>query len=315
MFNLSLFYAADAAGNVCKFRAYIGFNYTGGANTQPATTTCTEVKMVPAAPHPLVNAVPAPVPPPGAETPADPDDPMTRVRRRFDPSRCDPRIGVPGDRQSERLLLQSRIPVCRERPPLPAGPRAGRPTEGWRRARSGTAGPPWVQIGTEGGVLPAPVVIPATPVGYNYNRRDVVVTNVQEHALFLGPAERADVIADFTNVPVGSTLILYNDSPAPVPGFDTRLDYYTGAPDLSSTGGAPTTQPGYGPNIRTIMQIRITGRPPQSDLQPVESAGGFARRFQEHPAGDHRAREPPIPPAPCQRNRFPPRTPMPGSRT
>ena len=122
-----------------------------------------------------------------------------------------------------------------------------------------TAGPMWVQIGTEGGVLPAPVLIPATPVGYNYNRRDVVVTNVQEHALFLGPAERADVIVDLTAIPDGSTLILYNDSPAPVPGFDTRLDYYTGDPDQSSTGGAPTTLPGYGPNIRTMMQIRVTG--------------------------------------------------------
>ena len=121
-----------------------------------------------------------------------------------------------------------------------------------------TAGPAWVQIGTEGGVLPLPVVIPPTPVGYNYNRRDIVVTNVQEHALFLGPAERADVIVDLSQIPVGSSLLLYNDSPAPVPGYDVRLDYYTGAPDLSSTGGAPLIQAGYGPNIRTVMQINIT---------------------------------------------------------
>jgi FtsP/CotA-like multicopper oxidase with cupredoxin domain len=120
-----------------------------------------------------------------------------------------------------------------------------------------TAGPAWVQIGTEGGVLPQAVVIPPTPVGYNYNRRDIVVTNVQEHALFLGPAERADVIVDFSQVAPGSSLILYNDSPAPVPGYDVRLDYYTGAPDLSSTGGAPLIQAGYGPNIRTMMQINV----------------------------------------------------------
>ncbi len=119
------------------------------------------------------------------------------------------------------------------------------------------AGPYWVQIGTEGGTLPAPVLIPATPIGYNYNRRDVVVTNVQEHALFLGPAERADVVVNFSGVTPGSTLILYNDSPAPVPGYDTRLDYYTGDPDQGTTGGAPSTLPGYGPNIRTMMQIQI----------------------------------------------------------
>ncbi len=42
-----------------------------------------------------------------------------------------------------------------------------------------TAGPSIIQIGTEGGFLPAPVVLPNTPVGYNYNRRDIVVLNVQ----------------------------------------------------------------------------------------------------------------------------------------
>ena len=75
-----------------------------------------------------------------------------------------------------------------------------------------TAGPAMIQIGTEGGFLPAPVVLPNTPVGYNYNRRDIVVLNVSNHTLFLGPAERADVIIDFSQVPDGSRLILYNDS-------------------------------------------------------------------------------------------------------
>ena len=36
-----------------------------------------------------------------------------------------------------------------------------------------------IQIGTEGGFLPAPVVIPNQPVNYDYNRRDIVVLNVQ----------------------------------------------------------------------------------------------------------------------------------------
>ena len=119
-----------------------------------------------------------------------------------------------------------------------------------------TAGPAIVQIGTEGGLLPAPVVIPSTPVGYNYNRRDIVVLNVEDKGLFMGPAERADIVVDFTAY-AGKTLILYNDAPAPVPGLDPRLDYYTGDPDQTDTGGAPTTLPGYGPNTRTIMQIRV----------------------------------------------------------
>lgn len=122
-----------------------------------------------------------------------------------------------------------------------------------------TAGPAMIQIGTEGGFLPAPVVLPNTPIGYNYNRRDIVVLNVSNHTLLLGPAERADVIVDFSGVPDGSKLILYNDAPAPVPAFDTRYDYYTGDPDQTSTGGAPPTLPGYGPNTRTMMQFQVSG--------------------------------------------------------
>ncbi len=119
-----------------------------------------------------------------------------------------------------------------------------------------TAGPPWIQIGTEGGLLPAPAVIPATPVTYETNPRSITITNIGVHGLLLGPAERADVIVDFSAF-AGKTLILYNDAPAPVPAFDARIDYYTGAPDTSTSGGAPSTLPGYGPNTRTIMQIVV----------------------------------------------------------
>ncbi len=123
------------------------------------------------------------------------------------------------------------------------------------------AGPSWVMIGTEGGFLPSPVVIPPQPVDYVYNRRDIVVLNVSTHGLFLGPAERADVVVDFSQF-AGKTIILYNDSPAPVPAADPRIDYYTGDPDFSwatgdGTGGAPSTLAGYGPNTRTIMQFRV----------------------------------------------------------
>ncbi|HEY5483075.1 MAG TPA: hypothetical protein VIK31_04600, partial [Propionibacteriaceae bacterium] len=121
------------------------------------------------------------------------------------------------------------------------------------------AGPSMIQIGTEGGILPSPVVLPNTPVGYNYNRRDIVVLNISNHTLMLGPAERADVIVDFSGVPAGSKIIMYNDAPAPVPAFDPRYDYYTGDPDQRSTGGAPTTMAGYGPNTRTILQFQVEG--------------------------------------------------------
>ncbi len=122
-----------------------------------------------------------------------------------------------------------------------------------------TMGPKMIQIGSEGGFLPKPVVHPNQPINYNYNRRDIVVLNVQEKNLFLGPAERADVIIDFSTVPPGKNIILYNDGPAPTPAFDTRYDYYTGNPDQTAGGGAPSTLRGYGPNTRTIMQFRVQG--------------------------------------------------------
>ena len=120
------------------------------------------------------------------------------------------------------------------------------------------AGPPLIQIGTEGGFLPAPVELKNQPVNYDYNRRSITVLNITAKTLLLGPAERADVIIDFSQLISGTKLILYNDAPAPVPAFDTRNDYYTGDPDQTSTGGAPTTLPGYGPNTRTIMQLQVT---------------------------------------------------------
>jgi FtsP/CotA-like multicopper oxidase with cupredoxin domain len=119
-----------------------------------------------------------------------------------------------------------------------------------------TAGPAMIQIGSESGLLPAPVVIPSTPVGYEYNRRSITVLNIFTHGLLLGPAERADVMVDFSQF-AGQTLLLYNDAPAPVPAFDSRTDYYTGDPDQTMAGGAPSTLPGYGPNTRTIMQIKV----------------------------------------------------------
>jgi FtsP/CotA-like multicopper oxidase with cupredoxin domain len=119
-----------------------------------------------------------------------------------------------------------------------------------------TAGPPWIMIGTEGGFKPAPVVVPQQPVGYNLDPAFFNFGVVNQHSLWLGPAERADVIVDFSAF-ANQTLILYNDSPAPVPAGAAPYDFYTGSPNQMDAGGAPTTQPGYGPNTRTIMQIRV----------------------------------------------------------
>jgi FtsP/CotA-like multicopper oxidase with cupredoxin domain len=116
-----------------------------------------------------------------------------------------------------------------------------------------------IQIGTDGGILPQAVVLPNTPVSYVRDEKNDLIVGIDRRTLFLGPAERADVIVDFSNVPDGAKLILYNDAPAPVPSPDPRVDYYTGAEDMTATGGAPSTPPGYGPNTRTIMQLQVEG--------------------------------------------------------
>jgi FtsP/CotA-like multicopper oxidase with cupredoxin domain len=123
---------------------------------------------------------------------------------------------------------------------------------------AGTEGPDWIQFGTEGGFLPAPVVIPAHPTTWVTDPTVFNAGNVDQHSLLVAPAERADVVVDFSQF-AGQTLILYNDAPAAFPARDPRYDYYTGNPDLRDTGGASSTLPGYGPNTRTIMQIKVNG--------------------------------------------------------
>lgn len=135
------------------------------------------------------------------------------------------------------------------------------------------AGPDMIQIGTEGGFLAIPAVIPSTPVGYEYFRRSITVLNVSTHGLFMGPAERADVLVDFSGF-AGKTLILYSDAPAPVPAFDARIDYYTGDVDQTANGGAPTTLVGKGPNTRTIMQIVVSAGAPVAHTFGVPLALG-----------------------------------------
>jgi len=119
-----------------------------------------------------------------------------------------------------------------------------------------TIGPNWILIGTEGGFLPKPVEIPSHPVNWNADVTTFNAGNVNGGSLILGPAERADVIVDFSQY-AGQTLILYNDAPAPWPALDPHYDYYTDAPDNRAMGGADTTPIGFGPNVRTIMQIKV----------------------------------------------------------
>ncbi len=154
-------------------------------------------------------------------------------------------------------------------------------------------GPSFLQIGTEGGFLPKPVIVKPQPVTYITDPTAFWVGIVDRTGLALGPAERAEVIVDFTAY-AGKTLILYNDAPAAWPARVAGYDYFTGATDMRDSGGygaggvydratgtwiTDPTDPlnvphgilaGYAPNTRTVMQIIVTGG--ASGLPPADPA-------------------------------------------
>ena len=157
-------------------------------------------------------------------------------------------------------------------------------------ANNDAAGPDWVQIGSEGGFLPAPTVVDGQqPMTYVSDPNRIDLGNSDKHSMLLGAAERADAVVDFSKF-AGKTLILYNDAAAPFPGRGAEYDYYTGGPDLRPSG-APSTLPGYGPNTRTVMQVTIaaTAPAPAFDLAALQNAfahkadGSGAFEAGQHP--------------------------------
>jgi spore coat protein A len=123
------------------------------------------------------------------------------------------------------------------------------------------AGPAIVQIGTEGGFLPAPVVLNQPPQLMAFDRKG----NPTRYNLLLAPAERADILIDLKSVPAGSKLIFYNDAPAPFPGGDSSTDV------IGDTKG---------PDTRHLLRIDIEGPPisqPSIDLNKLGAA--LASRF------------------------------------
>ena len=104
-------------------------------------------------------------------------------------------------------------------------------------------GPAFIQFGTEGGFTPYPAML----------------NGPKQLRLVMGPAERGDFIVDFRDVPAGSVLILYNNSPGPYPSGDPRNDHYPGNPQT------PASAPGYGPNTRTLLQFRVVERVGDAD--------------------------------------------------
>jgi spore coat protein A, manganese oxidase len=114
------------------------------------------------------------------------------------------------------------------------------------------AGPAITQIGSEGGFLPAPVTLNAPPLPFN----PATMTG----NLLLAPAERADILMDFSALPVGTKLILYNDAPAPFPGGKIYNDYYFG-----NNQSPVATAAGFGPDTRQIMQFEVVAATSPAD--------------------------------------------------
>jgi spore coat protein A len=120
-------------------------------------------------------------------------------------------------------------------------------------AVAGTSvGPPIIQIGNEGGFLLTettfPNGLPFNPATFTGN-------------LLLAPAERADVIIDFTGL-AGKEFMMYNDAPGPFPAGPPTTDYYLGNPKNP-------VQPlaGTGPDTRNILRIKVVAG--ASDPQPA----------------------------------------------
>jgi len=143
-----------------------------------------------------------------------------------------------------------------------------------------TAPPTFLQIGNEGGFLPASAELNTNPPA----QWDGVHWN-----LWLAPAERADILIDFSGIPDGARLILYSDMAAPAPSGDPRNDYFTGDPDFSSTGlgmgGAPTTLVGKGPNTRTLMEFRVNSATTNGDTPFATSLATIKTTLADPTAG------------------------------
>ncbi len=118
------------------------------------------------------------------------------------------------------------------------------PTE----ANLSAPGPRIIQIGNEGGFLPFPVALNNPPVPFGVEpdvlpdgSPNPVAGNPKFYNLLLAPAERADLVIDFSKF-AGQTLILYNDAPSPFPSGDPVNDWQT---------------VGTSPDTRTMLQFRV----------------------------------------------------------
>jgi spore coat protein A, manganese oxidase len=125
----------------------------------------------------------------------------------------------------------------------------------------------WLQIGTEGGFLSKPVKIPSnvpflvTDPAFLAGGPSLDPSQINK-SLIVAPAERPDLIVDFSSVAPGTKVVLYSDAPSPFPSGDDRNDYFPGwnvGTGLFGIGNPVngTTPPGFGPNTRVLMRFKV----------------------------------------------------------
>ena len=100
-------------------------------------------------------------------------------------------------------------------------------------------------LGTEGGFLPTPALVPC---GVPFNG------TTAGGSLLLAPAERADVLFDFS-AHAGQNIILYTDAPSPFPMGAPINDYFPGLNNKNPVNAL--TPAGFGPNTRVIMRFNV----------------------------------------------------------
>lgn len=131
-------------------------------------------------------------------------------------------------------------------------------------------GPDFLIIGTEGGFLKSPVLRPSNlPFMTNV---DALGNSTYSGSLITGPAERWDILVDFSAF-AGKKIILYNDAPAPFPVGDPLNDFFFG--NAGNPGSSTIT--GLGSDTRQILRFSVgtTVTPPADGALAISPVTDF----------------------------------------
>jgi spore coat protein A len=116
-----------------------------------------------------------------------------------------------------------------------------------------------IQIGNEAGFIPFPVALnnpPAQFSGMNDADGNPIALR-HEIQLADGPSRARRYHHRLQQRSGRSKTHSVQRRPGTLPQGDPLNDYFTGDPDQTPFGGAPSTPPGYGPNTRTLMQFQV----------------------------------------------------------